>query len=54
MAFDAQGEITFTKGNIISKHGTAWRIELVEQEPKTDKIMRIPTYWVYLSRVPVN
>jgi len=54
MDFDAHGSLTFTKGDILSRHGTSWKIESVEQELSSDEIMRIPTYWVYLSRVVVN
>jgi hypothetical protein len=54
MDFDAHGSLAFTKGDILSRHGTSWKIESVEQELSTYKIMRIPTYWVYLSRVVVN
>ena len=54
MDFDAHGSLTFNKGDILSRHGTCWKIESVEQELSTDKIVRIPTYWVYLARVVVN
>jgi hypothetical protein len=54
MDFDRHGMLTFTKGDIILKRGISWKIESVEQEPSADKIMRIPTYWVYLTRVLVN
>lgn len=54
MGFDARGVLTFAKGDIISRHEISWRIEAVEREPSMDDIMRIPTYWVYLTRVVVN
>jgi hypothetical protein len=43
--FDARGARTFTEGDIVSRHGTSWRIESVEQEPSVENLMRIPTYW---------
>lgn len=54
MGFDAHDLLTFTKGDIISRHGIAWKIESVEQELSTDNLMHIPTYWVYLARVVVD
>jgi hypothetical protein len=52
--FDARGLMTFSKGDIVSRRGMTWKIESVEHEVSTDKIMQIPTYWVYLNRVVVN
>jgi hypothetical protein len=54
MAFDAHGSMILEKGNIVSRHGISWRIESVELEPSMEKLLRIPTYWVYLARVVVN
>jgi hypothetical protein len=54
VAFDAHGALTFVKGEIVSRHGISWRIELVEQEPALDNLVQIPTFWVHLSRVAVN
>jgi hypothetical protein len=54
MDFDAHGSLTFTKGDIVSRRGTSWTIESVEQEQSTGVLSRIPTYWVYLTRIPVK
>ena len=48
--FDAHGLLIFTKGDVISRRGMTWKIEAVEEEESLG-LMRIPTYWVYLSRV---
>lgn len=53
MDFDPRGLITFTKGDIVSKRGMTWKIDAVEQEDNLG-LARIPTYWVYLTRVLVN
>jgi len=53
MDFDARGDLKFTKGDVISRRGLAWKIESVEcQGPENRK--QIPTWWVYLTRVFVN
>ena len=54
MDFDAHGNLNFTKGDVISRRGLAWKIESVEREESIDNILRIPTYWIYLTRVFVN
>jgi hypothetical protein len=54
LGFDAHDNLNLTKGDIISRRGLAWKIESVEREESIDKILRIPTYWVYLTRVFVN
>jgi hypothetical protein len=54
MDFDARGPLTFTKGDIISRHETSWRIESVERESSVDNLLRIPTYWICLTHVVVN
>jgi hypothetical protein len=54
MDFDAHGMLTFTKGDILSRHGISWRIEAVEQELSLGNLIQIPTYWVYLVRVAVH
>ena len=54
MGFDPSGSLALAKGDIISRHEISWRIEAIEREPSVDGIMRIPTYWVYLSRVLVK
>ena len=53
MAFDAHDLFTITKGDCISKHGIAWRIESVERQGGQDP-KQIPTWWVYLTRVVMN
>ena len=52
--FDRSGELAFTTGDIISRHRTSWKIESIEQEMSTDNLMRLPTYWIYLTHVVVN
>jgi hypothetical protein len=54
MHFDAHDLLTFTKGDIISRHGMTWKIDAVDEEKSLDNLMRIPTYWVYLTRVRMN
>ena len=54
LGFDAHDNLNLTKGDIISRRGLAWKIDSVEREESIDKILRIPTYWVYLTRVFVN
>ena len=54
LGFDAHGNLNLTKGDIISRRGLAWKIESVEREESIDNILRIPTYWIYLTRVFVN
>jgi hypothetical protein len=54
MNFDAHDLLTFTMGDIISRHGMTWKIDAVDKEKSLDNLMRIPTYWVYLTRVIVN
>jgi hypothetical protein len=49
--FDRSGKLAFMAGEIISRHGQSWRIESVKQEPGSDTVMGLPTYWVYLTRV---
>jgi hypothetical protein len=51
--FDAHGLLTFVQGDIVSRHGLPWKIEAVERE-ENFSLKRIPTYWVYLSRVIVH
>ena len=53
MDFDARGLLTFTAGDIVSKHGACWKIESVEPQG-IDNPKQIPTIWVYLTRVVVN
>ena len=52
--FDGSGKLAFMTGDIISRHGKSWRIESVKQEPGSETLMGLPTYWVYLSRVVAN
>jgi hypothetical protein len=52
--FDARGSQILERGDIVTRRGMTWKIESVEQEPSVEKLMRIPTYWVHLSRVLVN
>ncbi len=54
MDFDAKGALTFTEGDIISRHGISWKIMTVEQELSMGNLSLIPTYWIYLSPVVVN
>jgi hypothetical protein len=51
VAFDAHGEMNFAKGDVVSRHGTAWKIEAVDEEKVLGGLIQIPTCWVYLSRV---
>lgn len=53
MDFDAQGMLTFAKGDIVSRRGMTWKIDAVEKEESLG-LARIPTYWIYLTRVVVN
>jgi hypothetical protein len=53
MEFDANGSLTFTKGDIVSRHGANWKIESVEHQGEHNPKL-IPSYWVYLTRVLVN
>lgn len=53
MEFDAHGSLTFTKGDIVSKHGASWKIESVEHQGEDNRKL-IPSYWVYLTRILVN
>jgi hypothetical protein len=50
LEFDRSGKLAFIPGDIISRHGTSWRIESVAQELSTDNPMGLPTYGVYLAR----
>jgi hypothetical protein len=51
--FDPHGLLTFRAGDIISKHGVSWKIESVEPQGIDDRT-QIPTWYIYLTRVPVN
>lgn len=51
MDFDAHGSLTFTEGDLISRQNTSWKIEAVKKEASMGVLSRIPTYWVYLTRV---
>jgi hypothetical protein len=51
--FDRSGNLAIVPGDIISRHGIAWRIESVKQEVGSE-LMGLPSYWVYLTRVVVN
>jgi hypothetical protein len=51
--FDAQGLLTFTKGDLVLRHGANWKIDDVQKEENLG-LARIPTYWIYLSRIVVN
>lgn len=53
MDFDAHSLLTFTRGDIISRRGTNSKIDTIEKEENLGPA-RIPTYWVYLTRVVVN
>ena len=53
MDFDAHSLLTFAQGDILSKRGMTWRVDAVEKEENIG-LARIPTYWIYLSRVVVN
>jgi hypothetical protein len=53
MAFDAHGSLAFEKGDIVSRNGVSWKIELVEHQDEDNRQL-IPSYWVYLTRVLVN
>lgn len=53
MAFDGHGLLTYTTGDIITRRGMSWKIDAVEKEECLG-LSRIPTYWVFLTRVVVN
>jgi hypothetical protein len=38
MDFDAHGLLTFTTGDIVSRHGTSWRIESVDREQNNPSV----------------
>lgn len=42
MDFDARGNLNFSKGDVISRRGLAWKIELVERQGVEDR-KQIPT-----------
>lgn len=50
MDFDGQGLFNFVKGDIVSKHGITWRIDVVERLGVNDR-NQIPTVRIYLKRV---
>jgi hypothetical protein len=55
LEFDRNGKLSLMTGDIISRHGISWRIESVMEELScSDSPMRLPTYWVYLTRVVAN
>lgn len=54
MDFDARGSQSLERGEIILRRGMTWKIESVKHEPSVENLMKIPTYWVSLSRVVVN
>lgn len=53
MDFDAHGLFNFTKGDIVSKHGITWIIDVVEQLGANDR-KQIPTVRIHLTRVVWN
>lgn len=53
MEVDPRGLLTFTKDDIVFRHGTSWKIELAEQQGADDR-EQIPILWVYLTGVMVN
>jgi hypothetical protein len=53
MDFDVHGLLTFTKGDVVSRRGMTWKIDAVEKEEDLG-LARIPTYWIYLTRIVVN
>ena len=51
--FDPHGFLTFKEGDIISKHDVCWKIESAEPQSIDDR-KQIPTWHIYLTRVPVS
>ena len=54
VAFDAHGEIAFSKGDIVTRHGMIWKVNAVDEEKVLGGLKMIPTCWVYLTRVLVD
>lgn len=50
VGFDLDGVLSFTEGDILSRRGLWWKVDSIQREENVG-MARIPTYWVYLSRV---
>lgn len=53
MEIDLTGELSFTKGEIIVRRGTNWKINSITFEEPINKAQR-PTMWVELVYAQVN
>jgi hypothetical protein len=51
---DMTGELSFKKGDIITRNWRTWKVESIHLHTEAEDAASIPTLWVLLVNAPVN
>ena len=51
---DCHGDLTFTRGDILTRRGTNWKIQSMSLEIPPEYLKEMATLWLYLVDAPVN